>query len=124
MDEFYLNDERWALIVGWLPGKERDPGCHARDNRLFVEAVLWIARTGSPWRSLPPEFGKWYTAYARFRRWTMKGVWPEVFERLARDKSCEYFYEDELILHAPVRSLLDGESAARSTPPAESVRAA
>lgn len=122
MDEFYLNDERWALISDSLPGKEGDPGCHGRDNRLFVEAVLWIVRTGTPWRSLPPRFGKWYTAYTRCRRWTAKGVWPEVFERLAQDESCEYFYEDGSILHAPLRSLLD--EGAPVAAPVASVRAA
>jgi len=123
LDEFYLNEERWALISGGLPGKEGDPGCHGRDNRLFIEAVLWVARTGSPWRSLPSRFGKWYTAYTRFRRWAAKGVWPGVFARLAQDKSCEYFYEGDQILHAPLRSLVDGGSA-RIAAPAVSVRAA
>jgi transposase len=53
-----LSDERYARIEGELPGKLSDPGQSAKDNRLFVEAVLWIARTGSPWRDLPAEFGK------------------------------------------------------------------
>ena len=114
MDEFYLNEQRWELICGCLPGKDGDPGCHGRDNRLFVEAVFWIVRTGAPWRSLPPQFGKWYTAYTRYRRWTKKGVWPSVFERLARDESCEYFYEGEVILHAPLRSFLGADGPAPS----------
>jgi putative transposase len=80
-----FTDQQWALVESQLPGKNGDPGCTARDNRLFLEAVLWIARTGRPWRELPPEFGKWFTAYARFRRWTQKGVWPRVFETLTRD---------------------------------------
>jgi len=87
---YYLTDERWALIASHLPGKEGDPGCHGRDNRLFIEAVFWIVRTGSPWRSLPPHFGKWYTNYTRFRRWTQKRVWPGVLDALAADESCEY----------------------------------
>jgi transposase len=111
LDDFYLNDARWALISSHLPGKDGDPGCHGRDNRLFIEAVLWIARTGSPWRELPGRFGKWYTAYTRFRRWTMKGVWPRVFEKLATDESCEYFYHDRMVLHAPLRPILSGEES-------------
>jgi transposase len=122
LDEFYLNEERWALISAALPGKEGDPGCHGRDNRLFIEAVLWIARTGSPWRALPPRFGKWYTAYTRFRRWSAKGVWPGVFGRLAQDQSCEYFFEGGQVRHAPLRSLLDG--SARDAAPVVNVRAA
>jgi transposase len=53
-------------------GKVGDPGVTARDNRLFVEAVLWIARTDSPRRDLPDHFGKWYSIYTRFWRWAQK----------------------------------------------------
>ena len=74
--DFYLSDERWALIAPHLPGKESDPGCHARDNRLFIEAVFWILRNQSSWRRLPPHFGKWYTNYTRFRRWRARGSGP------------------------------------------------
>jgi transposase len=90
LTERYFTDEKWALIESLLPGKASDPGCTARDNRLFLEAVLWIARTGRPWRDLPPEFGKWFTAYARFRRWTQKGVWVRVFATLSKSGDCEY----------------------------------
>ena len=60
------------------PGKLSDPGRSAADNRQFVEAVLWIVRTGSPWRDLPVHFGKWNTAFKRFRRL----VKADVFQRL------------------------------------------
>jgi len=100
--EFYLDDARWALIASSLPGKQGDPGRHGRDNRLFMEAVLWIVRTGSPWRKLPPQFGHWYTTYTRFQRWTLSNVWPEVFAKLAEDPDCEYFYERGVILYAPL----------------------
>jgi transposase len=115
MSELYLTDERWALIAGSVAGKEGDPGCHGRDNRLFIEAVLWIARTGSPWRDLPPQFGKWYTAYTRFRRWTKSNVWPKVFAKLAEDAACEYVFRDGRLHHAPLRALLARESGANSS---------
>ncbi len=99
LTEFYLTDERWALIASLLPGKEGDPGCHGRDNRLFIEAVFWIIRSDATWRSLPPEFGKWYTNYTRFRRWTLDGRWPIVLNALAADDSCEFFYENGEIRH-------------------------
>ena len=67
-----LNQEQWERIARELPGKVGDPGATASDNRLFVEAVLWIARTGAPWRDLPREFGKWYSIYTRFWRWARK----------------------------------------------------
>jgi transposase len=74
-----LRDEQWEQIEGMLPGKVGDRGRSAADNRLFVEAVLWIARTGSPWRDLPPEFGSWNSTYQRFARWSRAGVWHRVF---------------------------------------------
>ena len=52
-------------------------------NRNTVEGILWIARTGAPWRDLPPEFGKWNPVYQRFRRWTKAGVFEQMFNRLA-----------------------------------------
>jgi len=100
---FYLTDARWALITSTLPGKRSDPGRSGRDNRLFVEAVLWIVRTGSAWRHLPPRFGHWYTAYTRFNRWSLKNVWLEMFRMLAQDQDCEYFYENGVIFYAPLR---------------------
>ena len=62
-----LSKQQWERIAPELPGKPGDPGATARDNRMFVEAVLWIARTGAPWRDLPREFGKWFTVCAKGR---------------------------------------------------------
>jgi transposase/DNA-binding XRE family transcriptional regulator len=92
-----LTNEQWDRIKKKLPGKTGDPGCRARDNRLFIEAVLWIARTGSPWRDLPDKFGKWYTAYTRCRRWSETGVWRDVFEALSDDPNFEFVLIDETI---------------------------
>jgi transposase len=80
-----LRDDQWERIAPELPGKAGDPGATARDNRMFVEAVLWIARTGAPWRDLPEEFGNWYTVYTRFWRWARKGVWERIFKMLSDD---------------------------------------
>lgn len=118
VDRLYLTDERWALISAHVPGKEGDPGCRGRDNRLFIEAVLWLARTGKPWRALPPRFGKWYTSYTRFRRWSIKDVWPGLFARLAEDGSCEYFFEEGVIRHAPLRTVLALEAGRGKPSPA------
>ena len=92
-----LTNEQWSRIAPELPGKPGDPGCPGKDNRLFVEAVLWIARTGSPWRDLPAEFGKWFTVYTRFWRWAHKGVWKRVFEALSNDLDFEYVMIDGTI---------------------------
>jgi transposase len=69
-----LTHAHWARIERYCPGNEGDEGRHGEDNRLFVDAVLWIARTGAPWRDLPDEFGNWNSVFQRFRRWAKKGV--------------------------------------------------
>ena len=83
-----------------LPGKKEDPGRTGKDNRLFVEAVLWIARTGSPWRDLPAEFGLWNTVYQRFARCSRLGVWHGLFSELARDADFEEVFIDSTIVRA------------------------
>jgi len=89
-----LSDAQWERIAPELSGKPGDPGSSGRDNRLFIEAVLWIARTGSPWRDLPETFGKWFTVYTRFWRWAQKGVWERVFNALCDDPDFEYVLID------------------------------
>lgn len=73
-ERFGVSDAVWAKIAPLLPGKASDRGVTAKDNRLFLEAVLWRVRTGAPWRDLPPEFGNWNSAFKRFRRWVRAGV--------------------------------------------------
>jgi transposase len=79
---YELSDKQWNRIEALLPGRPGDPGGHGRDNRLFVNAVIWIARSGAPWRDLPARFGRWNTAFQRFNRWTKSGVWESVLREL------------------------------------------
>ena len=95
-----LSDEQYERIAPLLPGKATDPGRTAADNRLFVEAVLWMARTGSPWRDLPPDFGPWNSVYQRFARWSRAQVWQMVFAELARDADFEEVFIDSTIVRA------------------------
>src|SRR6476620_7424795 len=76
MERFVLTDAQWAKMEPHCLGKPSDPGRSGSDNRRFVEAVLWIVRTGSPWRDLPPFFGNWNTVFKRYRDWVkaQKGV--------------------------------------------------
>ena len=98
MDRDVLNEDQWTRIAALLPGKPGDPGRSARDNRLFLEAVLWIVRAGAPWRDLPPQFGKWGTAWKRFRRWAEKGVFERVFHELSANPDFEYALIDGTIV--------------------------
>jgi len=93
-----LSDKQWDRIKEMLPGKKSDRGVTAKDNRLFVEAVLWIARTGSPWRDMHPCFGKWHSVYVRYDRWAKKDVWQKVFAELSGDADLEYLMVDGSIV--------------------------
>lgn len=92
-----LTDQQWARIEGLLPGKQSDPGRSGVDNRLFVDAILWMAYNAAQWRDLPPSFGKWTGVHARFRRWSHAGVWQRLFESLTEDPDFEYVLVDSTI---------------------------
>jgi len=78
-ERFVLTDAQWAKMEPHCLGKKSDPGRSGRDNRLFVEAVLGIARTGSPWRDLPASFGKWNSVFRRYRDWVKADVFARLF---------------------------------------------
>ncbi len=82
MRRYEITDQQWERILHLLPGKVGHVGRSAADNRLFINAVLWIARSGAPWRDLPERFGPWNSVYQRFRRWAKAAVWKTVFEEL------------------------------------------
>ena len=93
-----LRDDQWERIANFLPGKATDCGVTAKNNRLFVEAVLWIVRTGSPWRDLPSDFGHWHRIYVRYNRWSKKRIWERVFKTMADDPDLEYLMVDGSIV--------------------------
>jgi transposase len=95
-----LREDQWNRIENLLPGKATDCGVTAKDNRLFVEAVLWILRTGSPWRDLPVELGGWHNTYTRFSRWGKKGVWQRVSEALSSAPDLQALLIDSTIVRA------------------------
>ena len=74
MDRLVLSDAAWARMAPLIIGRPDQKGSTGRDNRMFVEGVLWIVRTGSPWRDLPDVFGEWNSVFRRFSRWSDKGV--------------------------------------------------
>ena len=80
-----ISDHAWTLLEPHLPGQRGQWGGIAKDNRLFINAVFWILRTGAPWRDLPPDYGKWGTVYQRFLRWSKKGTWAKIFEIFANE---------------------------------------
>jgi putative transposase len=95
-----LRDGQWERMAPCLPGKKGDRGRAGEDNRLFVEAVLWLARTGSPWRDLPDIFGNWNSVFIRFSRWSKSGAWDRLFVAMADDPDFEYVMVDSTIVRA------------------------
>jgi putative transposase len=95
-----LKNHQWARMEPLLPGKKGDPGRSGEDNRRFVEAVLWLARTGSPWRDLPEVLGNWNSVFIRFSRWSNSGVWDRLFAAMADDPDFEYLMIDSTIVRA------------------------
>jgi transposase len=98
MDRFVLTDAQWAKMEPHCRGKKSDPGRSGADNRRFVEAVLWIARTGSPWRDLPATFGHWNTVFKRYRDWVKADVFKRLFDAASDQPDMEYAMVDATIL--------------------------
>ena len=99
MRRYEITDQQWQKVETLLPGKISDAGHTAADNRLFINAVLWIARSGAPWRDLPDRFGNWNSVYRRFRRWSITGVWETVFNAL-QEPDLEWLMIDSTIVRA------------------------
>ena len=94
-----ISDDAWRRIESRWPGRLGDPGRSAADNRLFVNAVLWIARTGAPWRDLPERSSEWNSVFQRFNRWCKRGVWKSVLEAW-QDPDLECLLLDSTIVRA------------------------
>ena len=95
-----LTDAQWNLMKDHLPGKRSDPGRTAKDNRRFVDGVLWLARTGAPWRDLPERYGCWNSAFQRYSRWSKRGVWQRILEALGGDEDLEHLLLDSTTVRA------------------------
>ena len=98
--ETMLTDGQWARLAPLLPGREGTSGGRGRDNRQFVEAVLWLARNGARWRALPAERGNWHTTYTRFQRWAASGVWQRVFKAVQQDDALHTLLVDSTTVRA------------------------
>jgi len=97
---YELSDAQWQRIADLLPGKAGDAGRTAADNRLFVNGVLWVLRSGAHWHDLPPRYGKWKSVHTRFARWAKNGTWERVFDVLIKDRKNEYLMLDTTLVRA------------------------
>ena len=97
---YELSDERWERISPLIAGKASDPGRTGRDNRLFVNAVLWVIRSGAHWHDLPERCGKYKSVHKRFTRWANRGVWERIFAALTSDPDNRYLMLDITVVRA------------------------
>jgi len=116
MERQSLRDDQWDRIKNLLPGRDNTVGITAKDNRLFMEAVLWVARTGTAWRDLPPHYGKWNSVFQRYNRWLKSGVFMWVFRMLADDPSFEFRLVNSTIIYSPRRKTATAAAIRRRKP--------
>lgn len=96
---YEISDDDWERIKDLLPGQTGQHGGVAQDNRRFINAVLWIARTGAAWEDLPERLGNGNTQWRRFDRWAKKGRWKAIMEAL-RDQDMEWLILDSTVVRA------------------------
>ena len=77
-----MSNDEWAFFERFILAVRSPNGRKSGNHRLVLDGIFWIARTGSPWRDLPEEFGKWSSVYRQFRRWTLAGLWEQILEAL------------------------------------------
>ncbi len=94
-----MTDEQWAKVEAVIPPQARGPAATLGD-RSFVDAVIYRARTGMPWRDLPERFGPWKSVYNRFRNWSRKGAWERIFKALRLEVDEEGCIVDGTIIRA------------------------
>ena len=90
-----LTDKMWTVLEQHTPKQKGGwGGNNANDNRVFINAVFWILRTGAPWRDLPPSYGNWNSVAKRFRRWVKNGQWEKILECLVDEPDFEWLMLD------------------------------
>lgn len=84
-----LTDEQWEQLAPLLPAQRPTTGRPAKDHRVVLNGILWILRTGAPWRDLPERDGNWKTVSSRFTRWRQAGVWARVLAEVQHQADAE-----------------------------------
>ena len=121
-----LTDARWAAVAPLLHARRKPPGPKA-DDRLFLSAALWVARTGAPWRALPARYGNWNSVWRRFDRWADAGRWEALSAALGEPDLTELHLDGTSVRahqQASGSRRLPGEQKKRPTPAAGSAEAA
>ena len=110
---YELSDLQCEKIKDFLSGRKEHVGRMAADNRLFVNGVLWVLRSGARWAGLPERYGKYKSVHKRFVRWANSGVWERVFHELVHDKKNQYLMIDSTIVQAHQQAATGRKKGAR-----------
>ena len=112
-----ISDDTWRLLEPNLPDRKGAWGGVAKNNRLFINAVLWILRTGAPWRDLPPSYGDWKNTHRRFTRWRDGGVWEKLLNILIDNPDFEWLMIDasHVKVHPQAAGAVGGNEAMSKT---------
>lgn len=100
MKRYELSDAQWRKIGDFLPGRPGWVGVTAKDNRQFVNGVLWVLRSGAHWKHMPAGYGNWKSAHKRFTRWAGAGIWERIFRVLLADRRNTWVMIDSTIVKA------------------------
>ncbi|MNC21226.1 hypothetical protein D3C75_691960 [compost metagenome] len=96
---YEIRDDQWEQIKDLLPPERKSLGGRPpKDHRKILNAMLWVARTGAPWRDLPEYYGSWSTVYSRFRRWQIAGIWDRILEHVSIEPDIESIMIDATIV--------------------------
>ena len=111
---YELNEGQWNRIANLLPGRKETVGRTAADNRLFVNGVLWVLRSGARWSDWPERYGKYKSVHKRFARWAASGVWDHIFRTLTQDTQNEYLMIDSTLVRAHQQAATGRKKGART----------
>ena len=112
---YELSDAQWSRIEGLLPGRVESVGRTAVDNRVFINGVLWVLRSGARWSDLPERYGKYKSVHTRFMRWARRRVWEGIFDDLVKDKKNQYLMIDSTIVRAHQQAATGRKKGASKT---------
>lgn len=91
-----LTDAQWERLQPLLPPQKRQRGRPSLDHRTIINGILWISKTGAPWRDMPERYGSWKTVSSRFYRWRSQGIWDKLWSEVQRDADAQGQIEWEI----------------------------